>query len=257
MQLPFLGTGTSVGVPQLGCTCEVCTSRDSRDFRLRTSALLDAPDGSRLLIDCGPDFRLQMLRQDFRPLSGVLLTHEHYDHVGGLDDLRPFCVPAPVDIYASPTCCEHVYQRMAYCFGSRHYPGSPRMALHSVPLYAPAGTTFRAGTFCVEPVTVEHGALPILGYRIGDLGYITDMKSIRPSEALKLRGVSTLVVNALRLTPHATHQTIGEAIAFARQVGAARTYLTHLSHQAGLAERLEAELPPGIHAAYDGLRITV
>lgn len=256
MRLTFLGTGTSTGVPQLGCGCEVCTSDDPRDCRQRASAIVDAPDGSRLLIDCGPDFRAQMLRQDFRPFCGVLLTHEHYDHVGGLDDLRPYCLSGPVHIYASPSCCEHIRQRMAYCFGDSRYPGSPRMVLHTVPLYA-ADAVFSLGPFQIQPVTVEHGFMPILGYRIGPLAYLTDMKSIRQQEMAKLRGVSTLVVNALRFTHHPSHQTLGEAIAFSRSIGAERTYLIHLSHQAGLAAQLDLELPDGIRAAYDGLSIEI
>ena len=257
MRLTFLGTGTSVGVPQLGCGCEVCTSADPRDRRLRASVLVDAEDGSRLLIDCGPDFRTQMLRQEFRPLSGVLLTHEHYDHVGGLDDLRPFCIYGPVHIYADSDCCAHIREHMAYCLGEHRYPGSPRIELHSLPLYSPDDFELRLGPFRVQPVTVEHGRLPILGYRIGSLAYLSDVKTIRPEEERKLRGVNTLIVNALRLIPHASHQTVGQAIALARRVGAQRTYLTHLSHQAGLAALLDEELPENVRAAYDGLTVEV
>lgn len=257
MRLTFLGTGTSVGVPQIGCDCEVCTSTDPRDRRLRASVLIDAEDGCRLLIDCGPDFRTQMLRQKFRPFCGVLLTHEHYDHVGGLDDLRPFCAYGPVHIYASAACCAHIREHMAYCLGPHRYPGSPRIELHSLPLYAQDDFVFRLGSFRVQPVTAEHGRLPILGYRIGPLAYLTDVKTITLEEEYKLHGVETLVVNALRLTPHASHQTVGEAVAMARRVGASRTYLTHLSHQAGQAALLDDELPDNIRAAYDGLVVEV
>ena len=255
MRLTFLGTGTSVGVPQLGCGCEVCTSADPRDRRLRASVLVDAEDGSRLLIDCGPDFRTQMLRQEFRPLCGVLLTHEHYDHVGGLDDLRPFCIYGPVHIYADSDCCAHIREHMAYCLGEHRYPGSPRIELHSLPLYSADDFELRLGPFRVQPVTVEHGRLPILGYRIGQMAWITDMLTLPEESYSYLQGLDCLIMNALRFEKHWTHQSLSEALEKAKRIGARETYFIHMSHDIGLHSETSALLPDHIHLAYDGMEI--
>lgn len=248
MRISFLGTGTSTGVPQIGCRCEVCTSADVRDRRLRTSVLVD-DSGTRILIDCGPDFRRQMLGMPFGRLDGVLLTHEHYDHVAGLDDLRPFCNFGDVRIFGERRVIDAVRQMLPYCFREHPYPGSPRLLLEEIV----PGRAFSIGRTEVLPLRVMHGSLPILGFRIGPLGYITDMSSAPSLDALS--GVDTLVVNSLRHEPHATHQTIGEAIGVARRVGARNTWLVHLSHHAGLHARLAATLPPGVSVAYDGLTV--
>ena len=211
MKLTFLGTGTSCGVPVIGCQCEVCQSKDPRDKRLRCSALVES-DTTRLLIDCGPDFRQQILSQPFRKIDGILITHSHYDHMGGMDDIRPYCQFGEINVYADPIA--------------------------------------RKGML---PIEVMHGKLPILGYRIGPLTYITDMKSIEETEMAYLEGTQLLVVNALRFTkPHHSHQLVDDAVAFAKRVGAPKTLLTHMCHDIGMHEQVNKMLPEGIDLAYDG-----
>jgi len=253
-KLRFLGTGTSTGVPQIGCTCSVCTSSDPRDRRLRTSALIETDYGTRLLIDCGPDFREQLLPVRFAPIHGVLITHEHYDHVGGIDDLRPFCIFGDINIFGEPLCLQHIRDRMPYCFVENKYPGVPNISLHTI---AP-GQPFFVREQAILPIRIMHGKLPILGFRIGQTAYITDMKGLPDNgeeQRQQLKGIKTLIINGLRFTPHGSHQTIPDAIAFSREIGAAQTYLIHLCHRAGCHAALEAQLPQGIHVAYDGLEI--
>lgn len=251
--LTFLGTGTSQGVPVIGCTCKVCRSKDPHDNRLRTSALLET-ESTRVLIDCGPDFRQQILRQPFRKIDGVLLTHIHYDHVGGIDDLRPFCWFSDVNIYANKDTVDGLHHTMPYCFAEHLYPGVPRLCLHAINKHE----SFSIGDIDVMPVEVMHGQLPIFGYRFGNFAYITDMKTINDEEIPYLQGVETLVVNALRWErEHHSHQLVKDAIAFARRLGVKRTYLTHLTHDIGLHEEAEKRLPEGFHFAYDGLQIEV
>ena len=177
MKVTILGSGTSTGVPEIGCTCEVCTSADPRDHRLRTSALVETDD-ARILIDCGPDFRAQVLGLPFKKIDGVLITHEHYDHVGGLDDLRPFCRFGEVPIYAEAYTAERLRNRMPYCFVNHNYPGVPNIPLQEIE----PGRTFRINRTSVTPLRVMHGRLPILGYRIENMGYITDMLTM-PDES--------------------------------------------------------------------------
>ena len=250
MKLTFLGTGTSTGVPEIGCTCPVCTSHDPRDRRLRVSALVETSD-SRILIDCGPDFREQMLHVAFDRLDGVLLTHEHYDHTGGIDDLRPFCRFGDIDIYADNLTCTHLRERLPYFFREVLYPGVPRLHFHSIEPYH----AFSIGNTEVTPIQIMHGSLPILGYRIGALGFVTDMLTAPAESYAALQAIDTLVVNGLRHYAHGSHQTIDDAIAFSCKIGARETYLIHMNHQGGLHP--EAQLPAHVHMAYDGLEITI
>lgn len=251
MRLTFLGTGTSCGVPVVGCQCEVCRSADPRDKRLRTSALVET-DTTRLLIDCGPDFRQQMLGVPYRKIDGVLLTHIHYDHVGGLDDLRPFCRFGDISVYANADTVRDLHHTMPYVFAKHLYPGVPH--LHLTPIEPQR--EFRIGDIHVLPLTVMHHALPILAFRFGSLAYVTDMKTIAERDREALRGVDTLVVNALRFAPgHHSHMLVDEAVAFARSVGARRTYFVHTTHDIGLHDAANARLPRGFQFAYDGLQI--
>ncbi len=253
MKLRFLGTGTSSGVPVLGCKCPVCTSPDPRDSRFRTAALLTTNE-ARILIDAGPDIRQQLLPLDFNPLDAVLLTHIHYDHVGGLDDIRGFCVFGNQHIYANSSTCEDVKRNMPYCFRETLYPGVPHIKLHPISPHE----AFRIKDVEIVPVEVLHDKLPILGFRFGRLAYITDIKSISDEELPYLEGVETLVVSALRWeVPHHSHFLVADAIEFSRTLGAKTTFLTHLTHRIGLHAQAQDRLPSNVYLAYDGLEIEV
>ena len=252
MKITFLGTGTSTGVPQIGCSCKVCRSADPRDKRLRTSLLVET-ENARLLLDCGPDFRQQILPCDFRRIDAVLLTHEHYDHVGGIDDLRPFGLFGDVDLYALPRTGDQLRQSLPYCFVEHKYPGVPMLRLHA----ARPHEMFWVKDVRVIPVEVMHARLPILGFRVNDMAYITDMKTIADAELEYLRGLDLLVVNGLRHEPHFSHQTIEDACAFARRLGVPRTYLVHMSHHIDLHAVEETHLPEGVFLSYDGLVVEV
>lgn len=253
MKLTFLGTGTSTGVPEIGCSCEVCTSGDARDARLRCSALLQAAEAN-ILIDCGPDFRMQMLRNYFPKIDALLLTHKHYDHTGGIDDLRPFSYRNGIPVFADRETEMQVRAMYPYCFTSKKYPGVPNISLHTIDTLSP----FIVAGVEVTPVRVFHGMFPILGYRFGRLAYITDMSYIEPSELDKLRGVEVLVINALRYSkPHRTHQTVLEALKVVEQLNPGRTYFTHMMHHIGLHAKIEKCLPENVFLAYDGLQIEI
>lgn len=252
MKLTFLGTGTSCGVPTIGCECYTCTSKDPHDKRLRCSALLET-EQTRLLIDCGPDFRQQIMTQSFRKIDGILITHAHYDHMGGMDDIRPYCQFGEINVYADPLACQGMLQMLPYCFAEHRYPGVPAIQLHQIEKHHP----FQIGDLQIMPFEVMHHDLPILGFRIGSLTYITDMKSIREEEITFIKGCETLVVNALRNTPHHSHQTLSEAVDFARRIGARQTWLIHSSHDIGRHNEVNAQLPSDIQLAYDGQVIEV
>ena len=251
MKLTFLGTGTSCGVPVIGCQCKVCQSADPKDKRTRCSALVET-DSTRILIDCGPDFRQQILPQPFRKIDGILITHSHYDHMGGLDDIRPYCQFGAINVYADTIAKQSMLEMLPYCFAENRYPGVPAIGLHEIFPHQP----LQIGDLEVMPIQVMHGKLPILGYRIGNLTYITDMKTIDDGELKYIEGTELLVVNALRFDkPHHSHQLMDDAIDFARKVGAKRTLIIHVCHDVGLHQEVNKILPEGIDLAYDGQEI--
>jgi len=252
MKLTFLGTGTSCGVPTIGCQCYTCTSTDPHDKRLRCSVLIET-ETTRILIDCGPDFRQQIMSQPFRKIDGILITHAHYDHMGGMDDVRPYCQFGEINVYADPKACRGLLQMLPYCFAENRYPGVPAIQLHEIHKHEP----LTIGDMEIMPIEVMHHSLPILGYRIGGLAYITDMKTIDDGELDYLQGVDTLIVNALRQKPHHSHQTLDEAVDFARLIGARQTWLIHSSHDIGRHAEVNASLPSDIQMAYDGQIIEI
>ncbi|HXG43860.1 MAG TPA: MBL fold metallo-hydrolase [Gemmatimonadales bacterium] len=257
MRLIFLGTGTSFGVPQIGCGCAVCSSTDPRDRRSRSGALLDA-GGRFLLIDTPPELRLQMLREGLSRVDAVLYTHEHADHVNGIDDLRIFSVRQgrPLACYGPAETLERVRQAFPYIFDDqiRAFEGTskPELELHALE----PGREVEIAGVKVLPLAFEHGFVRVFGYRFGPLAYITDVKAIGPEAFPALRGLKVLVLNALWWRPHPTHLSIREAVETAQALGAERTFLTHLTHETGHAE-LERQLPPRVAPAYDGLAIEV
>ena len=258
MKLTFLGTGTSQGVPVIGCRCEVCCSADSRDKRLRTSAMVEVGD-CRIVIDAGPDFRQQMLRTDVRRIDAILLTHEHKDHTGGLDDVRAFNFvdyPTihPVDIYATKRTVETIRKDYDYAFVTNKYRGVPEMRLHEIDGREP----FTVKDVEIIPIAGKHSErFEVTGYRIGPLAYMTDFKALCDGEIEKLRGVEVLVINALRYERHDSHFSVEEAMDIINEVRPQRAYLTHMSHQIGLHALSTERLAEGVELAYDGLEIEI
>jgi phosphoribosyl 1,2-cyclic phosphate phosphodiesterase len=258
VKLTFLGTGTSFGVPQIGCNCEVCRSPDPRDRRTRTGGLVETDGGALLLLDTPPELRLQLIAAAVDRVDAVLFTHDHADHTHGIDDLRAVSVRrgAALPIYGPADSLDRLARRFPYIFDDRMrpLPGTSKPEGHSNPLEP--GRTVRIADVDVTPVAVPHGPVTVFAYRIGALGYVTDAKRLPEDAVSQLRGVRVLVINALFRTEHPTHLSIPEAVSAARLVGAQRTYLTHLTHDNRHAD-LEAELPPGIAPAFDGLTIRI
>ncbi len=249
----FLGTGTSQGVPVIGCSCAVCISSDPRDQRLRTSVKVTMGE-EVFVIDSGPDFRQQMLRSHTRRLDALLFTHEHKDHIAGMDDIRPFnyLSRSAVQIFATQRVQDALKREFAYVFSDEKYPGIPQVDVHSISKNQP----FIVGQNTpVIPVEVFHYHLPVLGFRIHDFAYITDANRIEERELQKLKGLKVLVLNALRREKHISHFTLTEAVEMGITIGAEKVYFTHLSHQMGLHKEVEQELPAGFHIAYDGLTV--
>lgn len=250
-KLTFLGTGTSQGIPMIGCGCEVCSSIDPRDKRLRASALVEH-GGVRILIDAGPDFRQQMLSAGISGVDAILLTHNHKDHTGGLDDIRAFNYHSrkPVHIYCEKYVEDSLKMEFSYAFAENKYPGAPDWETHIID-----DTPFTINGVEIIPIRGRHFRLPVLGYRIGNIAYCTDMNHIPQEEFAKLQGLEHFVINCVRRGHHISHFSLEEAIETAQKVGARHSWLTHLSHQLPRQEVLEKELPAGISPAYDGLVI--
>lgn len=237
----------------MGCRCFVCTSTDPKDWRFRASVLVEI-EGKHLLIDCGPDFRIQMLEtfrhEPFFPLEGVLITHEHYDHVGGLDDLRSFCRTGPVTLYAESGVAQAIRTRMPYVFREHKYPGIPNLQIQTIDTQP-----FAVSGIEVIPVRLMHGKLPIVGFRIGPIAYLTDLKTIPEEEYAKLEGLDVLVINALRIQEHIAHETLADALQNIERIRPRRAYLTHMSHSFGLHEAMQKTLPEHVFIAFDGLEV--
>ena len=246
IKVTILGSGTSKGIPEIGCTCHTCTSTDPRDKRLRASILVET-HGLRILIDASPDLRQQALRQNISSLDAVLLTHQHYDHVGGIDDLRPFCAEGDLPIYTNRQTEQDLHNRIDYCFKPTPYPGVPKLDLHSVEC-----RPFMVKGLEIIPVEVMHGKLPIYGYRIGNFAYITDAKTIADKEKEKLKGLDVLILNCLRIKQeHFAHIILHEALALIDELKPKRCYLTHACHMLGRHEEVARLLPEGVEFAYD------
>ncbi|MFN5621299.1 MAG: MBL fold metallo-hydrolase [Flavobacteriales bacterium] len=253
MIVTFLGTGTSQGVPLMACRCRICTSSDARDQRLR-SAIMLTHEERNVVIDSGPDFRQQMLREDVRTIEGIVFTHEHKDHIAGLDDVRAFNYINNwrAQVYCTEQVGEALKREFAYAFSDKKYPGIPEIDLNII-----TNDKFNVGNLTFTPIQVYHLHLPVFGYRIGSFAYITDANVIPEEEFEKLKNLDVLVLNALRREKHPSHFTLEEAVALALRIGAKQTWFTHVSHQLGLHEDVDAELPEGMRLAYDGLRLEV
>jgi len=253
LNITILGSGTSTGVPLIGCDCKVCTSKDPRDSRLRTSIKIQS-DNTAVVIDTTPDFRYQMLRTNTTHLEAVVFTHHHRDHYAGLDNIRPFNFHSnkPMQIYANEITQVAIKRDFYYAFEKNKDAGLPEMMLHTI-----HKDPFKVGDLLFKPIQVMHRELPVLGFRIGDFSYVTDLNYISDQEKEKIKGSKVLILSALRPEPHPTHFTLNESIALATELEIPQVYFTHFSHQIGLQAELEPQLPSFIKMAYDGLQFTV
>lgn len=253
MKITLLGTGTSQGVPIVGCSCPVCQSEDPRDNRLRTAAFVEV-NGVNILIDAGPDLRMQLLRSKISRVDGILITHEHKDHLAGLDDIRPiyFMMKSAMNIYGLQRVMNVIRKDFDYVFKSDPYPGVPSFSLHNV-----RDDAFAVNGVVVQPIHVRHLTLPILGYRIGKMAYITDASFISETELNKLKSLDVLIINALRIKEHYSHFNLEQALNVINMLKPKRAYLTHLSHRIGKYVDLSPQLPEHVYMGYDGLEITV
>ncbi len=254
MRLTLLGTGTSQGVPVIGCECAVCASTNPQDNRLRTSAMVEV-DGATIVIDTGPDFRQQMLRARPHDVDAVIYTHEHKDHIAGLDDVRAFNFKhhKAMNLYATPTVQAAIRQEFQYIFSDMKYPGVPEVMLHEIDPSVP----FHIGDVEIIPLLVYHYKMPVLGFRIGNMAYITDASSIPDSVMAQLQGLDVLVLDALRRQSHISHFNLQQAVAISEILKPSRTYFTHISHLMGLHSEVNAELPPNMYLGYDMLSVDV
>ncbi|MGE5383091.1 MAG: MBL fold metallo-hydrolase [Omnitrophica WOR_2 bacterium] len=253
MKITFLGTGTSIGVPVIACNCPVCKSSDARDKRFRTSAMINV-DGQNIIIDCGPDFRFQMLKQNVEDINAVIFTHEHRDHIAGLDDIRAFnyVLNKNIPIYGTEHVLEAIKTEFPYIFSEGRYFGAPQLTVHEID-----SSPFSIDNIEIIPIAVMHNKLPITGYRIGDFTYITDASFIAETEKIKIAHSKVLVINALRNSKHVSHFSLGEALELIEQVKPEQAYITHISHFLGLHEEVEKKLPPNVHLAYDNLTVNL
>ncbi len=253
MKITFLGTGTSQGVPVIACRCAVCTSSDPRDSRLRSSVMIENTD-TTIVIDSGPDFRQQMLRAKVNHIDGLVFTHEHKDHIAGMDDIRAFNYihNEKVNVYATSRVQEALKREFPYVFDDLKYPGVPEVEMHTID-----STPFTIGSFHIEPIEVLHYRLPVHGFRVGDFTYITDANAITNAEIEKIKGSKIIVINALRREPHISHFTLSEALELIEKIDPEEAYLTHISHQLGKHMDVDAELPSNVKCAYDELVINL
>jgi phosphoribosyl 1,2-cyclic phosphate phosphodiesterase len=252
MLFTLLGSGTSQGVPVIGCGCAVCMSKDKKDKRLRTSALIST-ETTNICIDCGPDFRAQMLRTKVPHLNAVLLTHEHSDHIAGLEDLRSFQFrqQQAIPIYATPSVQASVKQRYAYAFEDNPYPGSVQINMKTIS----KNTPFQIEDIAIQPIELNHGRITVLGFRFKDLSYLTDCKSIDSTEFKKLKGTRFLILDALHFTEHHAHLSVKEALEIVAELKPEQTYFVHMSHNMGKSKDVNKIFPKGVKLAWDGLQI--
>ena len=253
MKVTFLGSGTSQGIPVIACSCAVCTSADTRDNRLRSSILLQVDD-KNIVIDSGPDFRYQMLRAGVTHLDALVFTHEHKDHTAGLDDIRAFNYKQgeAINVYAHKRVQDALKKEFSYIFAHHKYPGIPQLDLFEIGHHP-----FEVAGVPFIPIEVMHFQLPVLGFRIADFTYITDAKTVTEVEKAKIKGTKVLVINALQQEKHISHFTLEEAVAFAQEIGAEKTYFTHISHRLGTHQKISKLVPAGVELAYDGLCINL